>query len=135
MVSKTAHTDAKRGTVLIVDDERAVVEVLSQMLNRLKYDTIETHTGKDAIAVFTEKNSVVDWVLLDVGLGDMNGLMVYETFKSINPAVQVLFMSGFGEDCVPGMGPQNGKRFLQKPFSFKSITTALCKMSAAGENL
>lgn len=129
MSSKTDQLMQKNGAVLIVDDEPAITDVVSQMLQKLGYGTLETNTGNDAIAIYAGNNDLVDWVVLDLHLGDMDGKMVYEELKSINPAFHVLFMTGGNQDDIPGLKLKGNGGFLQKPFDLKTLISAFGEIS------
>ena len=110
-------------TVLLVDDENLIVDVGSQLLERLGYTVIKAFGGEEAIQKYQENKDSIDMVILDMVMPDVGGNEVYETIKKIDPDAKVLLSSGYS---INGQATEilnkgcNG--FIQKPFSLKELS-------------
>ncbi|RKU25533.1 two-component system response regulator [Candidatus Poribacteria bacterium] len=80
--------------ILIVDDDNSLRQVLSAALNKAGYNTIKARNGKEAIEC-VRKNEI-DVILLDIFLGDVDGLDLIESIQEINPTVAIIIITGHG---------------------------------------
>ena len=99
----------------MVDDERAVREVVAAALRRAGYQVTSAASAEDALAI--QERQSFDLLVTDVMLPKMNGADLAREVRRRAPNIRVLFMSGYtGDTALPPeeVGP-NG--FLQKPFS------------------
>lgn len=103
--------------ILIVDDEKDIAQVLSDILGDDGHMIRTAHNGEGALNAFKEKQPQL--VLLDIWLNDKNydGLKLLEIFKDLNPAIPVVMMSGHGtiETAVQAL-KLGAYDFLEKPF-------------------
>ena len=83
--------------VLVVDDERAVRQMLTSMLETGGYGVVTAAGGKEAIEVFRRDADSIDCVLLDLSMPDLDGGEVFEQLRSIRDDVRVILISGFAE--------------------------------------
>ena len=110
-------------TLLLVDDEEVIIEVGTQLLEKIGYDVLVARCGEEAIDVYSENIDRIDMVILDLIMPDMKGGLVYDALKGINPHVKVLLSSGYS---VNGQATEILNRgcngFIQKPFNTKDIS-------------
>ena len=110
-------------TVLIVDDEDLVLQVGASLLERLGYDVHKAHSGQEAIALYEEKSTAIDLVILDMIMPQLGGGQVYDKLKETNPEVKVLLSSGY---AVEGQASDILRRgcdgFIQKPFTIEALS-------------
>jgi DNA-binding NtrC family response regulator len=103
-----------RARVLVVDDERNLRLMLEQMLQLAEYEVEAVESGEQAIARAADGD--LDAVLLDVRLGDMDGLHVLDTLRRCAPDVAVVMMSGHGTIETAVAAVRAGAfDFLEKP--------------------
>ena len=76
-------------TVLLVDDEKMVLEIGSLMLQKLGYSVLIASNGHKAIKIL--KKNKVAFVILDLRMPDMNGVEIYPLLKNIQPNFQSQF--------------------------------------------
>ncbi len=88
----------EKSVILLVDDEKPIVDVCSKMLSHLGYEVLEALDGKTAIEIFQKNKHVINLVMLDMRMPDMNGAMVYDCLIQIKPDVKVLLFSGYFEN-------------------------------------
>jgi PAS domain S-box-containing protein len=131
--SETVAPGHVRGAVLVVDDEAAVRDVASQMLQRAGFEVIAAPDGREGVERFAERHADIAAVLLDMTMPRLNGEDAFAEMQRIAPKVPVILMSGFAE--VEAMQRFAGKGlagFLQKPFR---AATLLQKLPAASYQL
>lgn len=111
------------GTLLIVDDEKLVLDVGASMLERLGYTVLKARDGAEAVKIFEANKDRIKMVILDIIMPGMGGGVVYDKIKSINPEVKVLLSSGYSVD---GMAIELLERgcdgFMQKPFTIEQLS-------------
>jgi len=112
--------------ILLVDDEEVIVNVGEQMLDRLGYKVIIAKGGKEAIELYIKNQEKIDMVILDMIMPDVDGKMVYEKLKEINPGIKVLLSSGYS---ITGQAQEildkGCSGFIQKPFNLKDLSLKL----------
>jgi two-component system cell cycle sensor histidine kinase/response regulator CckA len=112
-----------KGTILLVDDNPAVLEVGGMMLQRLGYEIIEASSGKEAMTLYREKQNTVDLVILDMIMPDMGGGPTFDELKRINPDVKVLLSTGYSREGQANEIMVRGCRgFIQKPFTLEDLS-------------
>jgi len=111
------------GTVLMVDDEKMVIDVGSEILMNLGYKVLTAACGREAISIYKNKMDSIDIVVLDMIMPDMSGRETYEAMKALNKDIKVLLSSGYS---INGQAEKliklgcNG--FIQKPFNVKQLS-------------
>ncbi len=119
----SGNTLKNKGLILLVDDEEIILEVGSQMLEKIGYSVYKAKNGKEAVALFREHKTQVGLVILDLRMPEMDGECAYELLKEIKPDVKVLISSG---GSLHDQASQNLKYgcngFIQKPFNLRTLT-------------
>ena len=111
-------------TILIVEDDQDVRNMLTKILESQGYTTIEAIDGDDAIRLYNERKGKVDLTILDVVMPGKNGKEVFDELTRIDPSVKALFVSGYTGDIVIDKGIRKEKvDFLQKPLSVPALLT------------
>jgi PAS domain S-box-containing protein len=112
-----------RGTVLIVDDDEAVLEACGSILAYLEYTPLKAASGRQAVEVFRERWQDINLVILDMVLPDIGGGEVYEALKAIHPQVKVLLASGYSLGGAAQAILERGcNDFIQKPFTIEQLS-------------
>ena len=109
-------------TALIVDDEEALREIISEVLSLLNIESIIAEDGFQAVEAAREHKDNIDLFLIDLFMPNMSG---EETFKKLNalvPDCPVIFMSGYDRDSktLPEFS-QGNQKFLKKPFGIVDL--------------
>ncbi len=104
-------------TVLVVDDEPMLREMVALMLENDGFSVLTAGSGPDAIDLSRSHHGEIDLLLSDVKMPMMDGCTLANQLQAENPALPVLLMSGYCENEV------RRTRFpiLPKPFSMKSL--------------
>lgn len=123
-------------TILLVEDESSVRELVRNELARIGYQVVEAKNGVEACLAATQQSCHVDLLLTDVVMPGMNGRELAQHLSVIKPNLRVLFMSGYLDDISVnrGMDPRR-TTFLQKPFTpdvLARTVRALLDSSASG---
>lgn len=118
---ETSQTERHRvsgASILIVDDEEALVESLRALLAAEGYTVFAAHDGEAGVAAFKQHRRDIHLVLLDEDLPRMNGLQVLTRLIEIDPDVDVLCVSGSVDEDMKALMIKAGARgFIFKPFS------------------
>jgi len=113
-------------TVLLVDDEKMIVEIAEALLERLGYRVLIAGSGKEAIEIYDRNKDRIDAVLLDMIMPEMGGGETHDRLKEINPEVKVLLSSGYS---INGQAQDILNRgcdgFIQKPFKIEELSKKL----------
>ena len=111
----------EKQTILVVDDEPEIRKLVTVMLTRAGYAVISADTGENALRMFRNYPDTA-LLLTDVVLPGMSGPMIAEQISELNPAVKVLFMSGFDStQVVQRYVVERGYSLLVKPFTMEEL--------------
>jgi PAS domain S-box-containing protein len=104
-------------TVLLVEDDVVVRSLVSQVLTGQGYGVLETANGDEAQRVAREFGKPIQLLVTDVILPGLSGRAVAERLRELQPAMKVLYLSGYGESTIGRQGvlPADAP-FLPKPF-------------------
>ncbi|MBA3470847.1 MAG: response regulator [Herpetosiphonaceae bacterium] len=112
----TSQTRAS-GTVLLVEDEAMVRELVAETLQRAGYTVIAAPNGAAALERYAQQPSI-DLLISDVVMPQMNGPELAERLIAQQPSLKVLFISGYNEMIMTNHGiPTASTTLLQKPFT------------------
>ena len=113
-------------TMLIIDDEKPILNMFSLLLNLYGYRVFTAENGEDGLDVF--KKEKPDVVFLDVKMPGMDGLTVLKEIKAVAPETEVIIVTGHGdEDLAQSAFALNADDFINKPFQKESLDEALDK--------
>ena len=111
------------GSILVVDDEHAILQVARGILEECGYRVFTAGAGDDALEIFSRNYTDIDMVLLDLSMPGMSGLEVFDRMKVTYPGVKVMLVSGFLEDDILKDALSRGiSGFLQKPYSAEELS-------------
>ncbi|HSG91186.1 MAG TPA: ATP-binding protein [Pseudomonadales bacterium] len=114
------------GTVLLVDDEPSVRGYLRSALETIGFTVVDVDSGEEAVAVFGERHGEFALVLIDQTMSGISGSTAWQQMRAITAEVPGVLMSGFDEERIEGSLEALGfSGFLQKPFRFAALRTAL----------
>ena len=111
-----------RETVLLVEDEPAILKLGKAMLEKLGYRVITAGTPADALKLAQEHADGIDLLMTDVVMPAMNGRDLADQLLAFYPHLKRLFMSGYSADTIAHHGVlDEGVHFIQKPFSLRDL--------------
>lgn len=101
-------------TILVVDDDRAVLRYVVLILEKARFHVISADSGPNALRLAENTAGRIDLVLADWDMREMSGIALGEALKKMRPDIHVMQMSGGSNDTL--MILNYGWAFLQKPF-------------------
>ena len=115
-------------TVLIVDDEKAILEIGAQMLLDSGYTPLTASSGEAGLQVYREHRKTIDIVVMDLNMPGMGGFKCMQALREINPEVCILVASGY----TPAESIQKAKEigadgFISKPFKLVDLSKIIRK--------
>jgi PAS domain S-box-containing protein len=120
-------------TVLVAEDEPAIMEMIVFMLGRLGYTVLAANGPREAISIARERAGSIDLLLTDMVMPGMNGTELAERVLAMRPGIKRLFMSGYPGDGFEEGGLQgDGAAFIQKPFSGKALSAKIRELLDGG---
>jgi two-component system cell cycle sensor histidine kinase/response regulator CckA len=123
-------------TLLLVEDEASVRQASRQFLIRSGRTVLEATHGGDAIRASHEPRGPIHLLVTDVVVSRMGGPTLAERLTDERPDLKVLFVSGYAENTVLKHGTIDvATRFLQKPFSLKTLAIKVREVLEASEAL
>ncbi|MGB9935377.1 MULTISPECIES: response regulator [Thermodesulfovibrio] len=113
----------KKAKLLIIDDEQELVTTLAERLNLRGYDANGVTSFSEAITFIKQ---IPDVIILDIGLQDTDGLEVLKRIKEINPSIQVIMLSGYGDNERINKSLKNGAfDYLIKPVDIEELVSKI----------
>jgi len=110
------------GTVLVVEDDPAILELSRAILEQLGYTVLTAGKPEEAIETVQNCADTIDLLITDVVMPQMNGRELARRIESIIPGLRCLYMSGYTANVIAQHGVLDpGINFLQKPFSLQEI--------------
>jgi DNA-binding response OmpR family regulator len=119
-VPAPGQIDLPRGseTVLLVEDEASLCELVRECLEASGYKVLEASHGKAALDVSERHAGKIDLLMTDVVMPGMSGRELAEHLRGSRPEIRTLYMSGYTDDAVVLHGVLAADMaFLQKPFT------------------
>ncbi len=111
-----------RETILLVEDESAILEVVKTMLEKFGYQVLTAPTPSEAIHAANECADDIHLLITDVILPEINGKELANNIISLYPEIKCLFISGYSDDVIAHHGIlDKDVNFIQKPFSMQTL--------------
>ncbi|HBL23068.1 MAG TPA: calcium-binding protein, partial [Deltaproteobacteria bacterium] len=105
-------------TILVAEDDTVTLELMKEILGEYGYTVIGAADGEEAVRSFAQHRHKIGLVIIDVIMPKKNGMEVYAEISALDPAVNVLFISGHAHDIVLDKGIIAGRsNFLSKPIT------------------
>lgn len=122
-------------TVLMVEDEPAILKLGATILERQGYTVLTATTPSQAIRVVAEQGDAIHLLITDVVMPEMNGRDLVERLRAVKPDLKCLYISGYTADAIAHHGVlEPGVRFLQKPFSILDLATRVRQVLDEGKD-
>ena len=111
-----------RETILLVDDEEAILEVVRDVLRQYGYTVLTADSGEGALEMFCERPEQVDLVILDLGMPGMGGGRCMRRMLEVDPGTRVVVATGYaGSDKRGEMLEAGARRFITKPYRLDDL--------------
>ncbi|MDZ4165099.1 MAG: PAS domain S-box protein [Smithellaceae bacterium] len=119
---KQAKAPVGTETVLLVEDEEALLEIGQIMLAHLGYEVLAAGSPIQALRLAEEYPGEIHLLLTDVVMPEMNGRDLWQRVSALRPGIKCLYMSGYTANVIAHRGVlDEGVHFLQKPFSLETM--------------
>jgi DNA-binding NtrC family response regulator len=116
----------RRDTVLIIEDEEVLRDLLKMMLEEDGIKVLAAGDGIEAVEIFEKRKDEIGLVLSDMGLPRLGGWDAFLKMKEINPHVRVILASGYFSPQVKSELLKSGAQdFIQKPYNPPEILATI----------
>jgi CheY-like chemotaxis protein len=116
----------ERPTVLVVDDEEDLRDIMRRMLERRGFDTLVAGDSESAIAACRDHEGVIDVLITDLGLPGASGGELSRAATELRPSMSVVYISGLPKDIAVSKGLIGDDALLvKKPFTSELLIEAL----------
>ncbi|BBO88681.1 response regulator [Desulfosarcina ovata] len=110
-------------TVLLVDDEKPILKICQELLEKLGYRAITAGNGQEAVEIISRIGPTINLVILDMIMPDISGMDLFKQIREIRPGTRVILSSGYplgGQEQEIIQRGCNG--FIQKPFNLSELS-------------
>jgi PAS domain S-box-containing protein len=130
--SKTEKAFISKGTILLIDDEKMVLDVGASMLSAIGYTVIEANNGQKGIEIYQQQQHRIDLIILDMIMPDISGSQAFDLLREINPHVAILLSSGYSiEGKAMEIMDRGCNGFIQKPYNLEDLAEKIKKIMSA----
>jgi CheY-like chemotaxis protein len=113
-----------RGTILVVDDEIDVLEMIELGLRSAGYQMLTADSGERAIEIFGQQKA--DLVICDIKMPRMNGITTISRLREQDPGLPVVVLTGYlGPQTIEECEQLGGVEVVRKPFLFRELSKAV----------
>jgi PAS domain S-box-containing protein len=121
--------------ILVVEDDKAVRDVMTETLQRLGYDVVEADSGVAVMRIWAKEEREFDLLLTDMVMpGGVTGLNLVELLRLQKPGLKVVLTSGYSSQLIASdVASANRLAFLKKPFSPQALAETVRKSLDARE--
>ena len=117
------------GTILLIDDEKMILDVGCELLEELGYTVLSSLSGRQALDIFQKNSDKIDLIIMDMIMPGMDGGETFDRLRNINSNIKVLLSSGYS---VNGQATKILHRgcdgFIQKPFNLNQLAEKIGKI-------
>jgi len=117
-----APAEGEGATVLLADDNQAVLKIVQAVLERLGYRVIQATDGEQAVALYREHRESIRLVILDVVMPRMGGLEAARMIRAIEPEAKIVFMTGYDPGQQFNTGEMAEEEVVMKPFKVAAFS-------------
>jgi two-component system cell cycle sensor histidine kinase/response regulator CckA len=121
----------RAGTVLIADDEPAVLAGTARIIERMGLTTVRASNGAEALEHYRQQAGSIDLVVLDMGMPVMGGAECFHRLRA-SSEVPVLIATGYAADTEVQDIVARGAELLEKPFTSGDLVAAVARLVKTG---
>jgi CheY-like chemotaxis protein len=122
--STQGHGSGERRTVLLVDDDEAVRQVLAEVLADLNFDVVQAADGLSALSMLERSDRKIDVVLTDFAMPGITGAETVLRARELHPGIPAVLMTGYADDRI-SVRALRGTTVLRKPIEAVDLRAAL----------
>ncbi|MHA2018370.1 MAG: response regulator, partial [Promethearchaeota archaeon] len=117
--------------ILIIDDETALLKILSRFLQKLEIRSETAETGREGLKIFKENPTSFSYAFIDYNLPELSAKQIINEIRNLNPKIKVVLSSGYSVDEIrKELEPLDFDGTLQKPFTFTDLKNLLEKLKS-----
>jgi len=109
-------------SILIIDDEPSICNILADILEGFGYTTLTAIDGQQGVDMFTQHQQGIDLVMCDVALPKLDGREVLSKIRAMVPNIPFLFITGYEDSSMDEITGNNYTKVLMKPFDFVMLS-------------
>ena len=115
--------------ILLAEDDTSMREYLQRALQRVGYDVEAVGCGTEAMPLLEREQ--FDLLLTDIVMPEMDGIELAQKASAIDPAIRVMFITGFAAVALQGGRTAPGAKLLSKPFHLRDLVNEVEKLMQA----
>jgi DNA-binding NtrC family response regulator len=124
-----------KGTILVIDDEDIIRNLLETILTKLGYNVLLAKDGLDGIQLYKEHSNKIDLVLLDMIMPRMNGKDCFYKLKTLNENAKVIIVSGYTDEAnIEKLKDDGLIDYIKKPFKKSELSQKLSSALSESED-
>ena len=117
------------GTVLVVEDEVQVRDMVKEMLISMGFSVLEARDGIEAVGVFRQHQDEIRCVVCDLTMPRMDGWETLAALRKLSPDIPVILSSGYDEaQVMADEHPDRPNAFLGKPYQLKGLMETISRV-------
>lgn len=129
MTTPSKNIDSDPVRLLLIDDEKDFVNILSKRIKRRNIDVVKAYSGAEAIQAL--RGQEFDVAVLDLKMEDMDGIEVLNMLKIMDPSLAVIMLTGHGSAEAAERGLKLGAfDYLTKPCGLEELLEKIMQASA-----
>ncbi|MCK9573703.1 MAG: response regulator [Candidatus Omnitrophica bacterium] len=116
--------ETEKKKVLIVDDEREIVDFLGRFLQRLGVTAIKAYNGEEALKKFDQEHP--DSIFLDIQMPDKDGITILKEIKKIDSSVKIIMITGKDDKDLQAKAKKYGAiDYITKPLDLSELSAKI----------
>jgi CheY-like chemotaxis protein/two-component sensor histidine kinase len=137
--AREPRAEVRGGTILVVDDDEAVLELARELLLRSGFEVVTASGGREALEILrVDAETRIDAAVLDLAMPDLDGRETLLEMRSLRPGLPVVLVSGFREDAsTGGLASEEIIAFVGKPYEpeelIEAVRTSLADPPGSGD--
>lgn len=133
-VLKQKNNGINKSGILIVDDERTVMDSLNRILQVLGYNVYTARSGRDGLKTFQKNKESIKLILSDMLMPGFSGKDLFYEIKKVDKKIKFVIVSAFSASQEVSQMMKDGlDGFLQKPFSLDNLKSVLSQLLPKGK--
>jgi two-component system cell cycle sensor histidine kinase/response regulator CckA len=117
-ISKENAASEAKLRILVIDDEKNILELISDVLESAGYEVYVAENGRKGIEVFKQFSNDIDLVVLDIVMPEVGGVECFHEIRSIRADIKILLTSGYNKSEINEELIRDGiQAYLPKPFN------------------
>jgi PAS domain S-box-containing protein len=131
--SATSDTTTNTGTILVVEDEQMLLELVRDLLEGKGYKVLTATDGEEAVEIYASRKEEIGLVITDLGLPKVDGWEAFQRMKELNPDVKVVVASGYIDETLRENLLKGGASDLVgKPYMAHEIVNRVRELMGSG---